>query len=81
MAQTREIATLTGMKLEEIQECAMQLTDNQRATLAASLLCSLPAMLVDEDDGIAEARRRSRELAANPAVGCSWDEIRRELGR
>ena len=69
------------MELEEIQERAMQLPESQRASLAADLLCSLPAILVDDDDGIGEARRRSRELAENPLVGCTWDEIRRDLGR
>lgn len=69
------------MKLEEIQESAMQLPDAQRATLAADLLWSLPRVLVDDDDGIAEARRRSRELADNPSAGCTWEEIRRDLGR
>jgi len=69
------------MKLEEIHESAMQLPDAQRATLAAELLCSLPGVLVDDDDGIAEAHRRSRELAENPSVGCTWAEIRRDLGR
>ncbi len=70
-----------GMKLEEVQACAMQLPEAQRAALATELLCSLPAVLVDDDDGIAEARRRSRDLAENPASGCSWEEIRRDLGR
>jgi hypothetical protein len=37
--------------------------------------------LVDEDDGIAEARRRSRELAEDPSKDRTWEEIRRELGR
>lgn len=69
------------MKLEEIQCRAMELPDGERARLASELLGSLPAMLVDRDDGIAEARRRSRELVENPAVGCSWEEIRRDLGR
>jgi hypothetical protein len=69
------------MKLDEIQESAMELTESQRATLAADLLCSLPGLLVDEDDGIDEARRRSRELAENPSAGCAWEEIRRDLGR
>jgi hypothetical protein len=69
------------MKLKELQEHAMQLPDAQRATLAADLLCSLPAVLVDEDDGITEARRRSRDLVENPAAGCTWDEIRQDLGR
>jgi hypothetical protein len=70
-----------GMKLQELQECAMQLPEAQRAALATELLCSLPAVLVDDDGGIAEARRRSRELAENPGAGCSWEEIRRDLGR
>ena len=69
------------MKLEEIQESAMQLPDAQRATLAADLLWSLSGRLVDDDGGIAEARRRSRELSENPSVGCTWEEIRRDLGR
>lgn len=69
------------MKFQEIQCRAMELPDGERASLAAELLGSLPAMLVDSDDGIVEARRRSRELAENPAVGCSWEEIRRDLGR
>ena len=59
----------------------MDLPDGDRAWLAAELLDSLPSMLVDEDDGIAEARRRSRELAEDPSKGRTWEEIRRELGR
>ena len=69
------------MKLEEIRESAMELTDPERATLAAALLNSLPAVLVQADDGVAEALRRSRELDANPSVGCSWEDIKRDLGR
>jgi hypothetical protein len=69
------------MKLQDVQECAMQLPESQRAALATELLCSLPAVLVDDDGGIAEARRRSQELAGNPAAGCSWEDIRRNLGR
>jgi hypothetical protein len=69
------------MKLQEVHECAMQLSDVQRAALATESLCSLPAVLADDDGGIAEARRRSQELAENPAAGCSWEEIRRDLGR
>jgi len=69
------------VKLEEIQQRAMELTDSDRATLAAELLTSLPSILVDEDEGVAEARRRSRELKEDPSTGCSWDEIKRTLGR
>lgn len=49
--------------------------------LLGELLTSLPAILVDEDDGIAEAKRRSKELDDDPASGCSWEEIKRNLGR
>lgn len=69
------------MQLEELQKRVMDLPDGDRAWLAAELLGSLPTMLVDEDDGIAEARRRSRELADDPSKGRTWEEIRRELGR
>lgn len=69
------------MKLEEIQKCAMELPDPDRASLATELLISLPAVLVDEDDGIAEARRRSKELDEDPSAGCSWQEIKQALGR
>lgn len=69
------------MKLEEVQKHAMELADSDRATLAAELLISLPAILVDEDDGVREARRRSKELDENPSMGCSWEDIKRALGR
>ena len=69
------------MKLEELQQRALELPDSDRATLAAELLTSLPAVLVDDDDGIAEARRRSKELDEDPSAGCSWLEIKQALGR
>ncbi len=69
------------MKLEEIQKNALLLTDTERATLAAELLDSLPAVLVEEDDGVAEASRRSEQLASDPSTGCSWEEIKQGLGR
>jgi hypothetical protein len=69
------------MSIEEIQAVAMQLPDDQRARLAGELLASLPALLVDEDDGIAESRRRSKELDDNPDSGVSWNGIKESLGR
>jgi len=69
------------LKLDEIQKSALQLPDSDRAALAAKLLSSLPAVLADDDEGIAEAHRRSEELDSDPASGCSWDEIRKDLGR
>ncbi len=69
------------MTLKEIHKQAMELAEPDRAALAAELLDSLPAVLVDDDGGVAEARRRSKELADDPAMGCSWADIRSALGR
>ena len=69
------------MSLIEIQQGALQLPDAQRAALAAELLSSLPAVLVDEDDGVAEALRRSKELDEDPSLGRTWEQIKEGLGR
>ena len=50
----------------DIEKLALTLPEKERATLAASLLESLPGVLSDEDEGIAEALRRDAELEANP---------------
>lgn len=69
------------MSLEEIHAHALELPEDQRAKLAGDLLASLPSVLHDEDDGIAEARRRSKELDENPEMGVSWRQLKAELGR
>jgi hypothetical protein len=69
------------MKLEEIFREAEKLPEGDRAKLAAGLLQTLPVTLADEDDGIAEARRRSRELDEQPELGCSWEDVKKSLGR
>ncbi len=69
------------MNLEEIQNWALELPDSERAALAEELLNSLPAVLLEDDDGLDEARRRSKELDLNPSAGLTWDEVKRELGR
>ncbi len=63
--------------LPEIERSAMQLADGERATLAAHLLKSLPAILQDEDDGVAEAIRRDSELDAGADSGMTLAEFRR----
>ena len=67
------------MSVKEICESALQLPEDQRAILAGELLVSLPATLLDEDDGVAEAKRRSAELDADPSASCTWEEIRRGI--
>ncbi len=50
----------------EIEKLALTLSEKERATLAANLLESLPVVLSDEDEGVAEALRRDAEFEANP---------------
>jgi len=69
------------MTTEDLHKHALALPEDDRALLAAALLHSLPAILVDEDDGLGEARRRSKELDEDPDAGMSWEEIKAGLGR
>lgn len=68
-------------RLQTLKAEALGLPDHERALLAAELLGTLPAVLADEDDGIAEALRREAELDADPSAGVTWDEIKKALGR
>jgi hypothetical protein len=65
--------------LHEIETRALELPDADRARLAAQLLRSLPPVLVEEDDGSAEAARRDAELDANPSIGLSPESFRRAV--
>ena len=56
------MATMT-----EVEQLALNLPEKQRAVLAAHLLGSLPAVLHDEDEGIAEALRRDAEFDGTAA--------------
>jgi putative addiction module component (TIGR02574 family) len=49
----------------DIQKLALDLPEQERARLAANLLDSLPGVLSDEDEGVAEARRRDAEMDAD----------------
>lgn len=69
------------MKLETLEAEAMQLPDAQRAAFAAYLLRSLPGVLHEEDDGIAEAMRRDAELDRDPSAGMTLEEFRNAIGR
>ncbi len=70
------VATIT-----EVEKLALDLPENQRAVLAAHLLGSLPSVLHDEDEGIAEALRRDAELDANPSLGISLEQLDQQIGR
>ena len=68
-------------RLQEVEEAALTLPDAERAQLASHLLQTLPGVLADDDEGVAEALRRDHELEANPAGGVTWEEIKKGLGR
>lgn len=59
----------------EVEKLALDLPERERARLAASLLESLPSVLSDDDEGIAEALRRDAEIDADPASTISLAEL------
>ena len=59
----------------EIEKLALDLSEEERATLAANLLDSLPGILSEEDDGVAEALRRNAEIEANADEAISLTEL------
>lgn len=67
--------------LRELGRQVMELPDADRAALASDLLDSLPAVLSDADEGLAEALRRDTELDRDPTAAMTLDDLRRALGR
>ena len=65
----------------EIEKLAQDLSEKERAVLAAHLLGSLPPILHDEDEGIAEALRRDAELQANPSAGLTLEQLDQQIAR
>ena len=61
--------------VEKVEKLALDLPEEDRAQLAASLLDSLPGILSDQDDGVAEALRRDAELDAHPERAISLEEL------
>ncbi len=68
-------------RLQELKRQVMNLTDGERAALASDLLHTLPAVLSDDDEGVAEALRREADLVEDRATGIEWKDLKRELGR
>jgi len=63
----------------EIEKLALDLPEQERAKLAADLLTSLPGVLSDEDEGIAEALRRDAEIDADPNQAISLAQLDSEI--
>ena len=61
--------------ITELEKLALDLTEKERATLAANLLNSLSDVLSDEDEGVAEALRRDAEIDADVTQSISLAEL------
>ncbi len=67
--------------ISEVEKLALDLPESDRAVLAAHLLESLPPVLRDEDEGVAEALRRDADLDKNPSLGISLEQLDKLMGR
>lgn len=67
--------------ITEVEKLAFDLPETQRAVLAAHLLESLPSVLQDDDDGIAEALLRDADMNAHPEAGISLEQFDRQIAR
>lgn len=59
----------------EVEKLALDLSEQERATLAVSLLDFLPGVLSDEDEGVAEALRRDAEIDTDPSQAISLAQL------
>ena len=59
----------------EVEKLALDLPESDRAKLAANLLDSLPGVLSDENEGIAEALRRDAEMEGDPSLAITLAEL------
>ena len=65
----------------EIDKLALELSENERAVLSAHLVGSLPPVIEDAGEGIAEARRCDAEFEANPSRGLSLEQVDQLVNR
>ncbi len=81
LASTPLITLAFVATIIEVEKLALDLPENQRAVLAAHLLGSLPPVLHDEDDGVAEALRRDAELDKDLSSGTSLNQLDEQIER
>ena len=61
--------------VSDIERDILALSEDDRAHLAVSILDSLPGILADQDEGVAEALRRDAELDAHPEQAISLEQL------
>jgi hypothetical protein len=76
-----QTVTKAVVTLAEIEKLVFKLPESDRAKLAAELLGSLPGVLVEDDEGLAEAERRSEEMDRDPSVCLTHEEFLKAVGR
>jgi hypothetical protein len=81
LAPTPPITLAFVPTIIEVEKLALDLPETQRAVLAAHLLESLPSVLHDEDEGIAEALRRDAELDADAPSAIPLKELDEQIER
>lgn len=81
LAKTPPTILVFVLTITEVEKLALDLPQDQRAVLAAHLLGSLPSVLHDKDEGIAEALRRDADLDANPSLGLSLEQLDQQIER
>ena len=63
----------------EVEKLALDLVEKERAILATHLLKSLPPVLDDADEGMAEALQRDKDLDANPKSAFSIEQLDQQI--
>lgn len=81
VSQTYSEYSSTMSKNSEVEKLALNLSETERALLAARLLDPLPSVLHDQDGDIAEALRRDAELDATPTSGLSLEQVNTHIAQ
>jgi len=81
LGKTPPITLAFVARITEVEKLALDLPENQRAVLAVHLLRSLPPVLHDEDEGIAEALRRDAGLDADASLAIPLKELDQRIER
>ncbi len=65
--------------IAEVEKLALELPEAERAQLISNLRSTLPAVLLDDEDGYAEAERRLAEYRKDPSLGMTLEEFEQSL--
>ncbi len=63
------------VKLADVETLAFKRPESERAKLASGVLESLPGVLVEDDEGLAEGLQRGGEMEHDPSACMSQEEF------